>query len=161
MNLTRESQQTLLESLSTMPELIEATFAGLSPMEARLGGAEGLSPVEQCWHLADLEREGYGVRIQRLLTEDHPTLPDFDGARIARERDYKSLSLADGITAFRRARADNVAALRALSDAEWERRGSQDGVGGIALCDVPAMMAQHDAAHREEIEDWVNDYKKR
>jgi hypothetical protein len=161
MLLARQDQETLLRDLSAMPDVLERNFAGLSATEARLGGAEGLSPVEQCWHLADLEREGYGVRIQRLLTEDNPTLADFDGSRIARERDYKSLSLAEGITAFRRARADNVAALRGLSDTAWERRGTQEGVGPIGLCDVPAMMAQHDAAHREEIEDWVSDYKNR
>ncbi|HLG58464.1 MAG TPA: DinB family protein [Vicinamibacterales bacterium] len=161
MLLTPADQEALLKDLSAMPDLVSDVFAGLSQEEARLGGAEGLSPVEQCWHLADLEREGYGVRIQRLLTEDNPTLADFDGARIARERDYKSLSLADGISAFRRARADNLAALRALSDAAWERRGTQEGVGSIGLCDVPAMMTQHDAAHRGEIEDWVNDYRKR
>jgi hypothetical protein len=161
MNLTRESQQALLEGLSAMPELLESTFAGLSSMEARLGGAEGLSPVEQCWHLADLEREGYSVRIRRLLTEDNPALPDFDGGRIARERNYTSLSLADGIEAFRRARTENIAILRGLTDEAWERRGTQDGVGRIALCDIPAMMAHHDAAHREEIDAWVGDYRNR
>jgi len=24
----------------------------------------------------------------------------------------------------------------------------------VALCDLPAMMAEHDASHRAEIEDW-------
>jgi len=161
MLLTSEDQKALLTRLSAMPAMLEATFAGLSPAEARLGEADGLSPVEQCWHLADLEREGYGVRIRRLLAEDDPALPDFDGARMARERDYKSLSLEDGIRAFRRARADNIAALRGLPDAAWERRGTQEGVGRIGLCDVPAMMAQHDAAHRQEIEAWVGLYRNR
>ena len=74
---------------------------------------------------------------------------------MARERDYKSLSLSEGLAAFRLARAENLAALRRASDHEWERRGTQDGVGRIGLCDVPAMMAEHDAAHRAEIEAWV------
>ena len=54
------------------------------------------------------------MRIRRLLTEVEPALPDFDGERVAQERNYKSLSLADGLEAFRRARAENLAALRAL-----------------------------------------------
>jgi hypothetical protein len=161
MLLGREDQEGLLVSLSNMPDVLEAMFAGLSPTDASLGAADGLSPVEQCWHLADLEQEGYGVRIRRLLTEDGPALPDFDGARIARERDYKSLSIADGMRAFRRARADNVAALRGLSRADWERFGTQEGVGRVGLCDVPVMMAEHDAAHREELEGWVEVYKNR
>jgi hypothetical protein len=155
MLLTRESQDTLLAELSAMPETLDQAFGGLSAAEARIEGADGFSPVEQCWHLADLEREGYGVRIGRLLAEDEPALPDFDGERVARERDYKSLSLDEGLVAFRQARAENIAALRRLSDREWERRGTQEGVGRIGLCDVPAMMAEHDAAHRAEIEAWV------
>jgi DinB superfamily len=154
MLMTRESQDTMLEQLSGMPDLLEFAFRNISPEEERLGD-EALSPVEQCWHLADLEREGYAVRIRRLLTEDNPALPDFDGGRIARERDYRSRSLQDGLTAFRRARTENLTALRRLSTSEWQRRGTQEGVGEIGLCDVPSMMAEHDAAHRAEIEAWV------
>jgi len=161
MLLTPTDQDSLLRGLGEMPDVLEATCAGLSPAEARIGEAVGLSPVEQCWHLADLEREGYGVRIRRLLAEDEPALPDFDGTRIATERDYKSLSLEDGLRAFRQARAENIAALLGLSDADWERRGTQEGVGRIGLCDVPAMMAEHDAAHREEIEAWAALYRNR
>ena len=157
MLLTRESQDTLLADLSTMPEMLAEAFGGLSVAEALIEGADGFSPVEQCWHLADLERQGYGVRIMRLLTEDEPVLPDFDGERVARERHYKSLSLSEGLAAFRQARTENVAALRRLSDREWERRGTQEGVGSIGLCDVPAMMAEHDTAHRKEIDAWVRE----
>jgi hypothetical protein len=110
--------------------------------------------VAQCWHLADLEREGYGVRIRRLRAETAPALPDFDGARLARERNYASRSLAAGLAAFRAARRENLAALRALGGEEWTRGGTQEGVGPIMLCDVPAMMAEHDAGHRDEIRAW-------
>jgi hypothetical protein len=161
MLLARESQEALLESLSAMPEILAEAFGGLSAADAGIEGADGSSPVEQCWHLADLERDGYGVRIRRLLTEDEPALPDFDGDRVARERDYKSLSLTEGLAVFRQARAENVAALRRVSDREWERRGTQEGVGPIGLCDVPAMMAEHDEAHRKEIEAWGVDQRKR
>ena len=155
MLLTRDDQAKLLENLDAMPTLLADSFGGLSADEARIEDADGVSPVEQCWHLADLEREGYAVRITRLLTEHEPALPDFDGTRIARERNYKSLSMSEGIAAFREARAANVAALRRLSEREWERRGTQEGVGSIGLCDVPAMMAEHDEAHRKEIDAWV------
>ena len=151
MLLSPADQDTLLEQLSAMPVFLDEAFGGVSDTDARVAGADGFTPVEQCWHLADLEREGYAVRIRRLLTEVEPALPDFDGERVAQERNYKSLSLEDGLEAFRRARAQNLAALRALTASEWERRGSQEGVG---LCDIPLMMAEHDAAHRAEIEEW-------
>jgi hypothetical protein len=154
MLLTRPAQEALLDQLSAMPAFLDEAFGAVSAADARVVGADGSSPVEQCWHLADLEYEGYAVRIRRLLTEVEPALPDFDGERVAQERNYKSLSLEDGLEAFRRARAENLAALRALSASEWERRGTQEGVGGVGLCDIPLMMAEHDAAHRAEIDEW-------
>jgi DinB superfamily len=150
------AQDALLDDLHAMPEYLASAFTGLSAADAAVPGPDGaLAPVEQCWHLADLEREGYGLRIQRLLGEADPVLADFDGARIARERAYRSRSLAEGLAAFREARRQNLARLRALTAAEWPRTGIQEGVGPIALCDVPAMMAEHDAGHRQEIAAWL------
>lgn len=153
--LSKTEQDGLLAELQTMPEFLEASFTKISAQEAATPSAKNaFSPVEHCWHLADLEREGYAVRIRRLRAEANPWLPDFDGTRIAAERSYKSRSLAQGLEAFRVARLGNLEILRALQADEWVRRGEQEGVGAIALCDIPAMMAEHDAAHRREIEEW-------
>jgi DinB superfamily len=154
--LDRADQENLWSELQAMPDFLEASFVTLSELEARMPGLnDAFSPVEQCWHLADLEREGYGLRIRRLQAEADPWLPDFDGAQIARERNYKALSLAEGLTAFRKARLRNIAVLKKFEMGDWTRRGQQEGVGAIALCDIPTMMAEHDAAHRQEIQDWM------
>jgi len=153
--LNKAEQDTLLSELEAMPAFLEASLGTFSPPDSIASGANNtFSPVEHCWHLADLEREGYAVRIRRLREELDPLLPDFDGARIARERRYKSRSLAAGIAAFREARLKNIAAFRALSPDDWVRRGTQEGIGAIALCDVPATMTEHDHSHRQEIEAW-------
>jgi hypothetical protein len=116
---------------------------------------ESFSFVEHVWHLADLEREGFGDRIRRLLAEDDPVLPDFDGARIARERDYRSQSLVEGLAAFALARHENLEALLALTDAQRSRGGRQEGVGRVTLRDIPMRMLEHDSSHRKEIEELV------
>jgi hypothetical protein len=153
--LTRDERYTLLSALAAMPDDLSGLFASLSAGDATASGPEGgFSPVEQCWHLADLEREGFGMRIRRLLTEADPALPDFDGDRAAVERQYKHKSLAEGIASFREARAANLALFRSIASTDWSRGGTQEGVGRIALCDLPSMMAQHDAAHRAEIAAW-------
>lgn len=105
-------------------------------------------------HLADLEREGFGLRIRRLLAELNPRLPDFDGTKVARERNYRSLSLAAGLRDFEVAREANIDALQGLSPEAWVRSGTQDGVGTVSLCDMPALMHQHDLAHIAEIQEW-------
>lgn len=155
LRLDRQERKALMDGLGEMADFLAARFASLPADEAARGGPDAtFSPVEQCWHLADLEREGFGARIRRLLDEDAPFLPDFDGARLARERDYRSRSVNEGLAAFRAQREANLTLLRDLSGEQWLRAGTQEGVGPVALCDLPAMMSEHDASHRAEIEAW-------
>jgi hypothetical protein len=156
--LPRAEQDELLRRLADMPAFLESALGSLSAEAAVVRAADGtLAPVEQCWHLADLEREGYRARIERLLGEDDPELADFDGARVAQERRYVQRSLAEGLAAFRAARAETLALLRTVSGPSWKRRGRQAGVGELMLCDLPAMMEAHDASHRGEIEAWLRE----
>jgi hypothetical protein len=142
----------VIEELDAFPSFVKDAARGVDEEAARLPGPGGtFSLVEQAWHLADLEREGFGERIRRLSNEDHPFLQDFDGDRIARERDYRARSLAEGVAAFAAARAENVLRLRSLPSEAWGRTGTQEGVGEIRLEDVPRMMQRHDLAHRREI----------
>lgn len=155
MKLSAAQREELLASLAGMSEYLRKAFSGLSPEQTRARGADGaFSPVEQLWHLADLEREGFGERIRRLLSEREPHLPDFDGARVAADRNYRSLSLQEGLAAFTAARRENISVLRALDSQTWIRSGTQEGVGKVSLCDMPSFMSQHDSAHRGEIEQW-------
>lgn len=141
----------LLARLGAMPELLREVAAALADATHRRPAAGGFAFVEHAWHLADLEREGYGTRISRLLTETAPALPDFDGDRIAREREYLHGDPALALQVFARARARNIERLAALDAATLSRRGTQDGVGELTLARVPRMMAAHDAGHVEEL----------
>jgi hypothetical protein len=148
--MTREET---LEFLEATPGWLEDVATAIGEDRERSAGPEGaFSLVEHAWHLADLEREGFGERIRRLRDEERPYLPDFDGARVARERGYRSLPLGPAIAAFALERFANLASLRALGEEGWERAGEQEGVGPLRLSDLPRMMADHDTAHRAEIE---------
>lgn len=155
MKLDAVEREELLAALASMKTFIAETFTGLSTEEAARPGAGGaFAPVEQVWHLADLEREGFGLRIQRLQTESDPQLPDFDGDAVAIARNYRSLSLSEGLQAFAQARDANLAVLRSLPAGAWFRRGTQESVGEVSLCDMPVFMLQHDRAHIAEITAW-------
>ena len=156
MNLGREERESLLASLHEMPDWLGRTFGSLTTGDATRRSSDGMfAPVEQCWHLADLEREGFAERLRRLREEDRPVLADWDGERAAIERDYRQRTCAGGIAAFAEARRANLALIASIRAEEWERAGTQVGVGPVALCDLPAMMAEHDASHRREIEAWL------
>jgi hypothetical protein len=140
-----------------MPALLREVAAALAGATRRRPAGGGFAFVEHAWHLADLEREGYGTRIHRLLTEAAPTLPDFDGDRIARERDYLAGDTSLALEVFARTRARNLERLTALDAVALSRRGTQEGAGEITLGRVPRMMAAHDAGHAAELIALVED----
>ncbi len=154
--MNRQELETLLLTLESTPALLARAAASLSAEEARRRPAEGaFSLIENVWHLADLEREGYGVRIRRILTEEEPLLSDFDGDRVARERNYQSRDLAEGLALFAGARGRNLEMLRSLSPSDWKRAGEQECVGRVTLEDVARMMVEHDRSHTGDVADLI------
>lgn len=142
----------LLAALGAMPALLREVAAALNgPALRRRPAAGAFAFVEHAWHLADLEREGYGARIHRLLAETTPALPDFDGDRIARERDYLAGDAGLALEVFAQARARNLERLAALDAAALARSGTQEGVGEVTLGRLPQMMAAHDVGHLTEL----------
>jgi hypothetical protein len=152
MNAPANLQQ-IVARLASMPAELEEAAATIDEASWSTNHPDGgFSLVEQAWHLADLEREGYAVRIDRLIRENDPLLPDFDGGRIAALRNYKSRSLAEGIQSFAAARGANLSRLRSLAPSDWDRSGIQEGVGRVTLADLPRSMQDHDDSHRIEID---------
>src|SRR4051812_47502352 len=97
----------LLDTLSATPALLARVVAHV-PQELVRTRSGPFALVEHLWHVGDLEVEGFGERIRRLLAEDDPCLADFEGERIARERRYLTLPLQPAIAAFASAREENV-----------------------------------------------------
>lgn len=150
--MNRRELETLFLTLESTPALLAKAAAELPEDRVRQRGATGgFSFVEHVWHLADLEREGYGVRIRRLLSEDEPHLSNFDGERVANERVYQRRDLADGLLAFASARTRNLELLRDVPNGNWTRTAEQEGIGAVALGDIPRMMVEHDREHEREI----------
>lgn len=153
--MNESDRSALLHSLAVMPLYLEQTFENLTPEQAIRRTTKGeFSPVEQVWHLADLETEAYGVRIRRLLLEPNPHLSNFDGDRVAAEKHYQTLSLTEGLERFKQARRFTIEAFNDIQPNQWPLSGELEGVGPISLCDLPSFLLQHDAAHRAEIESW-------
>jgi len=160
--MNRRELETLFLTLESTPALLARAASEVPEDSVRQRGtAGGFSLVEHVWHLADLEREAYGVRIRRLLTEDEPVLSNFEGDRVARERMYLRRDLAEGLLAFTTARTRNLQRLREVSAEDWKRAGRQEGVGRIELSDVPRMMTEHDRAHGVEIAELVAELRDR
>jgi glutathione S-transferase len=152
----RVGLQDAIAALSVMPGYLDAALATMSPGELTLRpNDEGFSLVEQACHLRDLEREGYLVRVRRILAEDAPSLEPFDGAAVAKGRDYLGADAHAAARDFAAARREVLALIAPLSEAQLARPATFDG-DRITLADLVAMMCEHDRGHRLEIEALVD-----
>jgi hypothetical protein len=88
-NLNGADFAALLDFLHETPNGLARLTEGLRVGELCLKNSEDeFSALENLCHLRDLELQGYTRRIKLLLDESDPALADFDGARVAAERDY-------------------------------------------------------------------------
>jgi hypothetical protein len=139
--------EAFVDLLAALPEALAQKAHATQPAPG------AFSLIEHAHHLADLEAEGFAVRLARLLAEDEPELPDFEGERIAAERAYRTRDLASGLSRFAVARRANVSRLRSLDPKAWARAGLQQGVGRVTLGELPGRMLAHDCAHAGELGD--------
>lgn len=137
--------------LFATPDLLDAVVAEVPPEFASIRAANGgFALVEHVHHLADFEVEGFGLRIERVATEDLPLLLDFDGDATAVARRYLELPVAPSVARFRAARTANLAR---LADLDPARGGVQQGVGPVTLADLARRMVDHDRAHFARLAD--------
>jgi hypothetical protein len=141
-----------IERLDSMPVFVEAAVASASPDRLRFKPSpEDFSLLEQACHLRDLEREGYLVRLRRMLAEKRPVLASFDGAAVAAERDYLSQDARIAAQEFSAARRELTGLLAPLTAHDLAREAVFEE-RAISLGDLLAMMLEHDRGHRAEIE---------
>jgi hypothetical protein len=112
---------------------------------------EAFSAREVVHHLRDIEVEGHGARLVRILAESEPFLPGVDGDRLAVERRYNERPHEPALEEFRQARSQAVARLSAMTAEEWSRRGTLDGVGLITIDELVEIWRTHDREHLEEM----------
>ncbi len=152
--MTEQEFQEVVRFLEETPGHIRQLAAEMALQDLKWKpSVDEFSVVEQVCHLRDLEREGYHKRIKNLLTEPQPVLPDFDGSRIARERDYNNQDYESALQEFARERAENVRVMKTLSPDQLNRSGVLEGVGAITLKRLFLLMREHDQSHREELND--------
>jgi hypothetical protein len=143
----------VIDRLSAMPQTVRELITGRSADElSRRPPGDFFSLRENVLHLRDIDVEGFEQRVARILAEEHPFLPDIDGAKLAKERDYNAQPLAPALEAFAASRARSVARLRALREEDFERTAELEGVGRVTLRQLLQRWLEHDAGHVKEME---------
>jgi hypothetical protein len=130
---------------------VRELIAGRSEEELSWKAApDAFSLKENVLHMRDVDVEGYEKRVIRILSEDDPSLADFDGARIARERSYNAQLVVPPLEAFTASRARSIARLRAIKPADLGRTSQLEGIGRVTLQQLLDRWSQHDSEHLAE-----------
>jgi DinB family protein len=116
--------------------------------------SETFSALEQVCHLRDIERDGYHLRIQRMLDEADPSLESLDSYEIARLRGYGEADVDAALAEFRDARTSTVARLRTVSDIQLARTGDFAEYGRLTLRALVHYLRSHDQQHLAGIQ-WL------
>lgn len=109
--------------------------------------SEHFTAVEQVWHVLDIEVEGYQARFRRTLREEAPLLPSIDSEAVAVARRYGERDAGQAFAGLSKARAETVALLAGLGEAELARPATFEGYGTTTLRGLVHFLCSHDQQH--------------
>lgn len=139
--------------LAAMPGRLKAILEAIPETSWRLHPkAGGFSLVEHVCHLRDIDGDGYRVRLDRMLEEDRPVLPDIDGEKLAIERDYPAQDARSALDAFTATRWAIVGRLGKLQSGERRRTGLMAGTTEIDIDGLVSAMLAHDSEHLDDLD---------
>ncbi|MGH9901619.1 MAG: DinB family protein [Pyrinomonadaceae bacterium] len=152
--MTQPGLREIIKFLGETPEAVRRLSAGLTADQLKWKPTPTeFSFVEHVCHLRDIEQEGYGPRIEKLLNETEPFLPDLDGAKLAEERRYNAQDFEMSLREFTGSRRENLGAVGDLPADNLSRGGTFEGVGPVTLETLIRMMCGHDREHRRALAD--------
>jgi hypothetical protein len=152
-----EPSEIVRESLAAAaagPAQLRELADGLDDRDCRRKPGVGkLSLAEHVWHLRDMERDVFGPRLQRVLSEDDPRLEPLD-VEEHEDRDLEddAESLGDVIAGFETARAANVALVEGTDAEQWQRPLQHPLIGRATFLDLVRRWGRHDSEHLRQID---------
>jgi hypothetical protein len=143
-----------LAALAAFPDQLEAHYEAVPSAFKRWAPpawagvpSEPLTSIEQICHVRDIEIDGYHVRIQRTLNEDHPTLASIDTDALVVERAYDKADAAQALRDFRAARVKTLSVLARLTSDQFDRTAVFEGYGVVTLRGLLHYLCSHDQQH--------------
>jgi len=142
----------ILGALGESVEWVEARLTRYGEGRFRLApGPARWSALEVLCHLRDAETEVYVPRLECVLTEKQPDVPDVDMTGWEGAHRYREASPRAALEAWRAARARLLARLAPLTPREWTRMAFHSVRGPYPLADMVRYWVDHDLSHRRQI----------
>lgn len=145
-------------ALDNYRELIDE-LAGFST-ELRAAVASAGAPPEGEWDAAQIVahiRAGDEFWLQRLnlmMTEREPFLPEFGSAADDRMAELLKNSIDDNLDHFSEVRGQIVSMLMSMTLGDWDRTGNHELYGEQSITDTVEAIADHDADHLAQLKSY-------
>ena len=149
--MTTEERQDLIATYRDGYNEVAAALDGFPPDLLTAHPITGKwSAAEIVHHLADSETTS-GLRLRRLLVEDHPLIQGYDQDAYAGALNYNRRDIAPSLDAFRAARATAAQLFDFMSDEDWQREGTHSESGSYSAEDWLKIYAAHAHNHAAQI----------
>lgn len=151
MKATRREIDVIVARLEATPRRISARTSGLGEAQLRF------SPDKQTWSIAHIFAhlrscaDVWGLSIERMPAEDHPTLPYHHPHQWLKKTDYPKLEFLGSFQAYAEQRIQLLRVLENLSLDDRSRAAIIKNREHTVFTEA-RRMAKHEAEHCEQIE---------
>lgn len=150
---TKEEIKLLFERLATSPRRFFELCSGAAPERLALPIAPGKwTPLQILRHLTGCDREALLPRIEKILAESDPFLPNWDQDRWMKQNgDVRNMKAVQLIDEWARLREKIALTLFDISPEQWTRTGRHEVRGSVTLYQLCLSNADHDDEHSRQI----------
>ena len=149
--MTSQERQKLIAQYKEGYNEVTRSLEGFPPDLLTAHPLEGKwSAAEIVHHLADSETTS-GLRLRRLLVEDHPLIQGYDQDAYATNLNYNRRDMAPALEAFRSARATAAQLFEFMTEEDWQREGTHSESGAYTAQDWLTIYAAHAHNHAAQI----------
>jgi DinB family protein len=149
--MTTEERQQLIAQYKAGADEVTAALAGFPQDKLNAHPIEGKwSAAEIVHHLGDSETAS-GLRLRRLLSEDHPLIQGYDQDVYAKELRYNEREIGPSLDLFRSTRACTAQLFDFMTDEDWRREGTHSESGSYSAEDWLKIYAAHAHNHAAQI----------
>jgi hypothetical protein len=149
--MTSDERQQLIDQYKAGYDEVAKNLEGFPPESLTAHPIPGKwSAAEIVHHLADSETTS-GLRLRRLLVEDHPLIQGYDQDAYAARLHYTNRDIAPSVEAFRSARATTAQLLDLMTEEDWRREGTHSESGSYSTEDWLRIYAAHGHNHAAQI----------
>ncbi len=154
--MANETELPGIGQLSATPEMLRALLDGVTEDQAQWKpAADRWSIAEILEHLSHVEGHGFRARVDAMVNQNNPHLPEYDQMAHAAAGTYSGRDAEESFDHWEEQREDNVEFLNSLPVKVAQRTGAHAVFGKITLGQLLNEWAFHDLGHIRQIAEIV------